>query len=163
MNLSQLQRHFKIFGKLIYLSQTAPAHATEYRKILSGTVDQAVSGNATEASTIIKTVTPFSTAVNSLLTTLDGVPTTAKTLVETHLRQVVAVDLGLAAGAAIANVGTALNAELVAADGHVAPSGTNHSNDDGIAWYFASNFGIVLPQDADPSIPDTYIDDDVVA
>jgi hypothetical protein len=45
----------------------------------------------------------------------------------------------------------------------VGPSGSNIANHDGFAAFFATQFGIMLPQDVEPPIPDSYIDDDVVA
>ena len=162
LNNAQIQRLFKVMGKVIYLHQRAPGDATVYRKLMSSTIDQSVSGTASDANTITRFINPFMAQIGGTISTLDALPAQAKTLAATFLQNVIAVDLGLSAGVSLAQVGGRLTADMMAADESVAPSGDNMANDDGFAAFFARQFGIVLPQDAAPSIPDSYIIDDVI-
>lgn len=158
----EIQRYFKIMGKVIAYAQRAAADSDAHRKILAGTVDQSTTGLASDADTVVKFVTPAIQNMNTTVTSLDAVKANAKTLGTTLLQQVIGVELGLKANAKLAEVGSKFVAEMNAADETVAPSGVNGANDDGFAVYFASNFNITLPQDQAPTIPDAWIDDDVI-
>ncbi|HEV7299616.1 MAG TPA: hypothetical protein VGN72_09650 [Tepidisphaeraceae bacterium] len=158
----QIQRLFKVMGKVIFLHQRAPGDATAYRKLMSATIDQSVSGAASDANTITRFLNPFTTQINATISALDATPAQARTMGATFLQQCIAPDMGFGAGSQLSQIDTRLMADMTAADESVAPSGDNMANDDCFAAFFATQYGIVLRQDADPSIPDAYIDDDVV-
>ncbi|HEV2294076.1 MAG TPA: hypothetical protein VGR35_09470 [Tepidisphaeraceae bacterium] len=159
---AQIQRLFKIIGKVIFFAQVSVPQSDGYRKLMSGLVDQTSSGLSSDADTQPKFTIPAIQAIHGTVVHLDGVPATAKGLGETLLRQVTAVDLGLRAGAQLGVIGTALVADMNAASETVAPSGENGSNSNGYAVYFAREFGIVLPQNPVPTILDSWVDDDVI-
>jgi hypothetical protein len=157
---ANIQRYFKIFGKLILLSQEGKAIALNYRKLMSSAVDQAVSGVPEEFATIQLVLNPMTTATAQLITAADGVPAAAVKYAGLMLQQVCAVDLGLAQGAAIADVEATLVAAMNAVAETVKPRAGNPT---GISAFFHTNFDIQLPENASPSIPDTYITDVVLA
>ena len=159
LNLSQSQQHMRRMSKVIWFDGYAETVKDALKKGTAGLVAQeagtdsgVVAANYAHAQ---KVVAPFNAGVNSLVSQLASLQTTAKSTLTAYLQNVLAPDLDLAVGASVATVGAALSAQMVTASGHVAPSGT-------IAMYFSNNFSISLPTDADPNIPDSYVDDDVV-
>jgi hypothetical protein len=160
-NLSSIQQHFKVIGKLIHLAQMAPTDAEAYRKGVMGTVRQGVAtGVAAEYSQFNDVLSPMVNTMKGTVTALDAVPTQAKSVIDNYLRRVVAVDLGLPTSTTANAVAAALRTSMITNSADVGPSGDNAN---GFAVYFNANYnGVQLPQDADPSIVEAWIDDDVV-
>lgn len=163
LTLADTQAHFRRIGKMIYISQQAPTFSATIKKTVTGLVAQDAEANADQYDQLNKVYVVFNSNMKNKLSGIDGMARDCSDAVKLQLQQVVAVDLGLAAGASIAAVGTALAARMNSVSATVDPSGAGGSNSDGIAMYFADNFGIELPQDGSANIPDTYIDDDIVA
>lgn len=161
-NLSTLQKRFRQMGKMIYLSQQAPDMADTIKKTVTGLLAQDASADAGGYDALNKSLIPFTNTTKAKADSVAGLVGDCKTAIQNHLQQVVAVDLGLPIGSSLATVGPALVTQMNSASAHVEPSGAGGSNSDGICIYFKSNFNITLPQNASPSIPDTYIDDDVI-
>lgn len=153
---TQIQKAFKIFGKLIQMGVQGPSDAVTYRTLMSAISDQIASGSSADASAIINTSTPAATQLAAVASTLDTVATQAKTLVQTYLQQVMAVDAGLTAGVAVATIGAKLITDMTTASQTVVSSG---GNPNGILAYFATNFSIQLPPapSGSATIPDNYI------
>jgi len=161
LSQNQIQKHFKNIAKLIYLSAKGPSDATAYRTALSGVSDQLATGSASDAAAIVSVGVPATNGINAIAKSLDGLQASVKTWTQTYLTQVVAVDLGLAAGAAVSAIGAALissmNTPSSGSAQTVAPSGSNN-----LKTYFGSQFGIGLPQNVSPTIQDAWITADPV-
>jgi hypothetical protein len=160
----ELHRVFKVLGKCIWYSQRTPEHALAFRKLMSCVVDQAVTGLPEDSETIVQFLVPFTTSINTAVQSLDAQLGTAVKHAKLYLQKSVALELGLASGASLTAIGTALNAEILALNESVAPkgAGTPPANATGFAWFFEQHLGIVLRQSVTPTIPDSYIDDDVI-
>jgi len=177
--LGDIQTIFKNFGKLLYIKRLAggytnPSDQTEaqvgdaatYQQVAMAAVDQAVSGLAADYSIFTNVLTPFVASIGGLVNNLAQIPTLVQTTADTYLKKVVAVQLGLANTATNAAIGSALTSAMnnckTTTNGSVTPaliaqSGSNGSNADGFAMYFYNIWGIVLPQDPSPNIPDGWI------
>ena len=162
MILTDFQSRFKNIGKLIFISQLPAAQITALQKAHMALVDQASSGEATDFDTNDLVVSPFGGSMKSVVTAVKGLPAKCKSAIDTYLKKVIAVDLGLPTTSTLAQIGTALDTQMTAVGAHVTPSGNGGSNSTGIAMYFADNFDIELNQDPSPSIPDAYITDTVL-
>ena len=169
--LSYFQGVFKNLGKLIIVgrmvgngytdSQNAhvqDADLTVYKVAAMGAVDQAVSGAAGDYTTYHEVMKPFADQVNAVVSSLDRLPAVVKAACENYLKKVVAIDVGLTSSATVAAIIAALSGEMHGATGgqvDVLPSGL-------FANYFKDNWNGVIPTDADPAIPDSYVDIHVV-
>jgi hypothetical protein len=164
VTVTELHQIFKVLGKCIWYSQRAPEYALAFRKLMSCVVDQAVSGLPADSETIVSFLTPLTTTIDGAIRSLDAQPAVAVKNGAAYLQRSAAVQLGLTAGASLTAIGTALNAEMLALSESVAQkgAGTPPANATGIAWFFEKNYGIVLRQSVTPTIPDAWIDDDVI-
>src|SRR4051812_46853358 len=104
----QIQRYFRIFGKIILLGQRGDAFALQIRKLMAAAVDQAVSGVPEEFATITTVLNPMTTSMAKMIASVDVLPAAAVSYAAVLLQQVVAVDMGLPAKTSIATVGAAL-------------------------------------------------------
>ena len=170
MTTTDLQNVFKTLGKMIFLSQLAkgktgvPGHGDAYRKVLMGTVDQAISGVASEYNLYDAVLVPYAGSLKATISALDLVPTAVATGVTNYLQKTVAPALGLSGKPTLSAIGDALRSAMQAATPAVVvtPSGTGGSNVDGIAMYLA-NMGIIVNQTGTVNVADsTYITDAVI-
>jgi hypothetical protein len=158
LTLPEAQAAFKKLGKLVFLSNMAPTDITDLKKASMGLVDQTNAGLAADFDTNIKVVQPVVATVQNLLSSIGTLPAQVKSAVNTFLTQILWVGEMDQAGspASIAALGTELVSQMTAVGAHVAVAGVFYT-------YFNTNFGIALPTDAAPSIPDSWVDDDVIA
>ena len=163
LNLSQIQQHFLVIGKAIYISQLSPTDIGDYQKAAMGTIRQTVlNGNASEYAVAQEVLVPLLANVKSTITALNQVPTNVKTVIDSYLKRVVGPAMGMASTATALAVINELIDQMGDADANVEPSGDGGSNDDGFAMYFYNNYAVELPQEDEGSIPDAYIDDDFI-
>jgi hypothetical protein len=166
LTAAQIQRYFKIFGKIIKLQQTAQVNGDGYRRLMATSTDQSVSGNANEFATISNVLNPMTTAMSQHIKATDSVFKNCVKYCNLMLQQVIAADAGMPAGSTVAAVGAQLIADMTANSlGVAAFDTTTPTNTTGIGYFFATQLGIILPIDSTntpASIPDTYIDADVV-
>lgn len=162
MLLSEIQDAFKVFGKIIFISQLAGPDVDAYKQAQSSTFEQAVTGTAEEFDLISNVLIPMHSQTKSTVSALSQIPNQCKATVENYLKKVLASQLELVSSTSSVAILEALAAEMQSASGTITPSGTDGVNADGFAMYFYDNFGVELPQDPVPNIPDSWIDDAIV-
>lgn len=166
LSSAQHENHFKVIGKLIYLSQQSTPDSDNYKTVNNNVYDQVTTVAETPElghAVINDVLVALNSSVNSVVNSVNTVPAAAKAAVDRYLQQRYGVDLGLAAGQPVGTVIDALITDMNVNDVDVAPSGTGGSNSTGYAMYFANNYSKVLPQDASPEILDAWIAEAVQA
>ena len=159
---TEIQGRFKKFGKIIYMSTLIAPLALGAQRAFIAMIDQPASADPATDYTVFSVVMgPFVPYVKQLIDSSATMPAKAKQVCDTFLRNTIATDFGLQVGSSFNQVGAALITAMNATGQTVAPSGTGGSNATGFAMYFATNYGLELPQNASPSIPDQWIDDEV--
>jgi hypothetical protein len=164
METQRLHRFFKVIGKVILYSQRGPAYSLALRKLMSGVVDQTVTGLPEESDGIVKFINPLTGSINDVIKQLDAVPAAAAKHGGSYLKGL-APALELPDTSSTSIVGAALIAEMNDQSETVMSKGAGSppANATGFAWFFEKTWGITLPQSDTPTIPDAWIDDDVIA
>lgn len=156
MTVQQLQRMFKVTGKVLWLYQQSAEWALSIRTVMSGLVDQTVSGLASESEAITKFLTPATASMDTVVRSLDGVAGSSVKNLELYFRNQIAALLGLPTNASMNQIGAALVSEM-----------TSNTQTVGVgsdfAEFFAETWSITLPTSLTPSISDAWISDSVVA
>lgn len=158
LSLEAIQKHFKRLGKPIYVSQLADSQANDLEIASTGLLAQEEIATADGYSSAAASAVPL---FGNLSTSIKATATTkakAQAAVASQVQQVIAVDLGLNAGASITTVCTALSARMQAVGAYL-PIG----NPNGFASYFANTFSITLPTSGSPTILDDWITAEVVS
>ncbi len=159
LNLAGIQKHFKRLGKAIFVSQQAQSMSDDLKKSATGVLAQEVAASTAGYPSTAEGSVPLYTNIKAAVVSADGLKANAKSAVDTMLRNVIAVDLGLARGATAAVTCAALIAAMDDVSATVAASG---GSPDGFASYFSENYSAVLPIDGSPNVLDAWVDDDVV-
>ena len=164
VTLGRFQNLFMRMGKIIAMSQVAGPVITNLQTAQMGLVNQQsqVSANplSNEFAVNINVVNPLGGQVNATINNIAQLPSYCLSAITTYLQKYIAAELGLAANATMADVGTALVAQMTTATASVAAEANNPT---GFAAYFDTNFSIILPVNVTPTIPDSYITEAVIA
>lgn len=163
MTLGNIQTHFKQLGKFIVADKWSREQTLAVKKMTVGAIKQNAAADSDRYDDLQEAVVPFNAKMAASVLIIEKVSGNAKEACEKLLTNVIAVDLGLNYKSSMAVVGPALIAAMNDVSAVVAPAGVEDANVDGFAVYFKNILGITLPEDADPNIPDSYIDDDLVA
>lgn len=149
---------FKVFGKAIKLGLMGAATSLDYQAMSSVTNRQiSPSGISSEFDEIKYIGVPLEQNVEGLANVADSLGATMKTVVASYLSNSLAAQLSLTTGSNPNTVAAALATQMTAVGDSVAPSGSQGANANGYAMYFYNNFGVSLPQNASPTIPDVWI------
>lgn len=150
-----IAKAFKDLGKLIHVAKTFPADATSFKTIAVATVDQMISGEASELTILDTIAQPAKTQMNVVATGIDNLASQAKAAVDTYLRTVLPSQMGVASGTATA-MATELAAQMTTEVESVAIDGEFYV-------FFNTNYGVELPTDEAPTVTDAWIAAGVVA
>jgi len=163
LSLATIQDYFKLIGKIIFIHGTAATGWGELQQIalkkaMAGTFAQNGAADSDLYDDITEAIVPLHTQVKATVSKVDSLQTACVTAVQNLLRKVIAVDLGLASNSSVAIVTAALDTDMVDASGTVNGSGT-------IWTFMKDNFSWEPNSDweAGENIPDSYVDDDVIA
>jgi hypothetical protein len=163
ITLGRFQNLFMRMGKIIAMSQVAGPVITNLQTAQMGLVNQQsqVSANplSNEFAVNINVVNPLGGQVNATINNIAQLPIYCLAAITTYLQKYISVELGLAANATMADVGTALIAQMATATASVAPEANNPT---GFAAYFDTQLSIILPVNVSPTIPDTFITESVL-
>ncbi|HEY0007093.1 MAG TPA: hypothetical protein VGB55_00070 [Tepidisphaeraceae bacterium] len=150
--------YFKQLGKFLYADRWAREQTVAVQKLMVGTMNQVGTADPAKYDDVSEAVIPFHMDMRSAIKALEAVRGHASRACVNLLTKAVAIDLGLLAGSSMSDVVAALVASMEAEGLSVAYADTG----DGFARYFKTHFGLTLPQSDNPTIPDSYIDDDLV-
>ena len=153
-------RMFKNVGKILFIGNKGLVDSGTYRKALMATVRQAIYGLQTEFDDFNNIVAPFESQMKALVSTLEKAPSQSLSTITTYLPTIVAVDLGLASGSTLAQVGDALLTQMTALSQTVAT--LNSASTSNFAFYFSDQLGITLPTSGTPTILDSYVTDTII-
>jgi hypothetical protein len=160
LTLSDFQQRFKKFGKLIFLNNLLTSQVLAIKRAHVGLVDEVSNPDMpTEYDVNDQVVVPLSAKVGPVITAMQGLPAQFQSSATTLLKKFVAVDLGLPVNATTAQLQTALTAQMNAVGATVKPAAGNAT---GFSAFFTTVLGLNLPENVTPTIPDTYITDQVV-
>lgn len=150
ITLSRFQTIFKRLSKLIYVDQLIDPVVTNLKSASVGLMDQLASGQPSEFDAIQDVGVPIGHQTKGTVLALQLLPNACKSALSVYLTRYVGVEMGLPINSSLANVGS----ELIDQMGNVSAL----VQEDGIIFnYFITTFGIELPANGSPTIPDDWV------
>jgi hypothetical protein len=149
-----MQRIFLRAGVLIYMSNLLDGWADTLKQSHMVFVDRSSTGSPAEFDANIGVVVPVGANVKAAADALTKLKSQIKTQFLALMQKHVAVELGLASGASVADVGAALGEAMAEASALVATEGE-------FAKYFLATMSVTLPSTTGtPDLPESWVSGD---